>query len=131
MAEPGEAERKAELIAALQRSRADFTHGFQALRRDLDLPSHFMHAFRRHKALYIAGATGLGWVMGRLPFRRKKIYIDRGSNKKIKEAGEAGLLLVGLKFLFSIFRPALAAFAAKKIAAFAESRERDGFSKRL
>jgi hypothetical protein len=124
MAEPSE--RKAELIAALAGSRAAFAHNFRGVRRDLDVPAHITHAFRRHKTLYLTGAAGIGWVLSRLPVRKKKVYVDRAENKKIKikeanEMGFLGILFVVLKFVFSVCRPAIAAFATKKISTFAET----------
>ena len=122
-----QAERKAQLIATLEVARGAFVQNFQEFRRDVDVPAHLKQGFRRHKTLYLTGAAGIGWVLARLPARKKKIYIDRGENRKIKQAGEMGLLgllFVALKFLFSIFRPAIAAFAARKISTLAERYER-------
>lgn len=129
MAEPSE--RKAELIAALAGSRVAFGQNLRAVRHDLDVPSHLKHGFHRHKTLFLTGAAGVGWVLARLPFGRKKVYIERSGERsetrKIKEAGEfgfLGLVFVVLKFLFSVFRPALAAIAAKKISTLAENYDR-------
>jgi len=131
MADPADAERKAELIAALQRSRIAFTHNFQAFRRDVDVPAHLKQSFRRHKTLFLTGAAGVGWVLSRLPARKKNVYLDRGGgHKRVKEVEKMGLVLVTLRFLFSLLRPALAALAAKKISAFVESRDGGGFSAR-
>ncbi len=127
MADQSEGERKAELIAALQRSRTAFTHNFHAFRRDVDVPAHLTKSFRRHKTLFLTGAAGVGWILARLPARKKTVYLDRdGKKRKVKEAGEAGVLglaIMAARFLFQVFRPALAAFAAKRIASFAETRD--------
>lgn len=123
MAESTEAATKATLIATLHRSRIDFSQNLHAVQRDADFGSHFKKAFARHKAGFISGAAGLGWILAWLPTRKKKVYVSRRDEKKIKEAGEASLLVVALKLLFSMLKPALATFASKQVSVFMEKQQ--------
>src|SRR5947209_9369448 len=109
-----EADSKASLIAELDQARADFSGNFAAFRKDIDLPAHFRRAFRRHKLLWIAGALIVGFILAKLPARKKKVKvcIDKDDTErkvkggdKVKEAAEAGFLFLLLKFVLSVLRP--------------------------
>ena len=118
---------KAELIEEIERARMRLSHGMEGLRQDADIGAHLTRSFAEHKAVWLGGAGLMGWVISRLPARRKKVKL-LGDRKKeegqVKHIAEAGLLLGILKFVFSLFRPAIVAFATKKIAALAAGNDR-------
>jgi len=114
---------KAELIAEIERSRAGLGRSLDGLRREADIGSHFKNSFSTHKTAWLGGAGIAGWLLARLPARKKKVkvFVDKtgeGKLNSIKNVAEAGMLVEILKFLFSLFRPAIMAFATKKIAEF-------------
>jgi len=113
---------KAELIAELERSRARLGQSIDGIRRDADLGAQLKSSFTNHKTAWLGGAGIAGWVLARLPARKKKVKVFIGDKKgdgatgEIKKAAEAGVLFGILKFIFTLFRPAIVAFATKKIA---------------
>jgi len=121
MVEYTQASEKAELIAEIERSRARLGQSLDGLRRDADIGSQFKSSFSTHKAAWLSGAGIAGWVLSRLPARKKKVkvFLDKKDDGKVlKNVAEAGMLFGVLKFVFSLFRPAIMAFATKKIAEF-------------
>ena len=120
-----ESEVKIALAADLARARANLGRNFDALRRDLDVPTHIKRSYLSHKAAYISGASVLGLILSKLPARKKKIYIERKSTdsaKEVKAVEKAGFLIVILQFLFKTFRPAITSFAARQLTDFLKSR---------
>ncbi|MDP9291742.1 MAG: hypothetical protein M3O82_05200 [Verrucomicrobiota bacterium] len=105
-------------------ARSGMVIGWEAVRDDLNLPAHFKAAVGRHKTFWLSGAAIIGWVLAKLPARQKKVYVDRHNKKAVKQMGFAGLLLGVLKLVFSLARPALTAFATKKLADVAQTKEK-------
>lgn len=124
MAELSKIDRKAQLAAELNRARSGMVVGWDGLREDLNLPAHFKAAVGRHKTFWLSGAAIIGWVLAKLPSRKQKVYLDRHNKKQIRQVGSAGLLLGLLKLIFSLARPALTAFATKKLADVAQTKEK-------
>ena len=107
---------KAELIAELDRARAQLAQNFEGFRRDIDVPTHLKSAIRHNKTAWLTGAAGLGLFLAKMPSRKKKVvYVDRKSNTKVKETAKAGMALGLAKMAFSAAKPALMAFVTKKI----------------
>jgi hypothetical protein len=119
MAEPSV---KIELAADLDRARARLARNFDALRRDLDVPTHLKHSFHENKAAYIGGATFFGLLLSKLPPRRKKVYVERKSKGVVAQTEKAGLWLIVLQFLFKTFRPMLTSLISKQVTDFVKSR---------
>jgi hypothetical protein len=108
---------KAELIAQLSQARAQMTRSGGAVVESLNLPQNLRRSFGRHQTGWLVGAGFFGWLLTRLPGRRKKsrgIVNEKGIHTVEKVAG-AGLLLGLLKFGASVAKPALTAFAKDKI----------------
>lgn len=110
---------KAELIAQLARSRAQMSASLQGVRHDLDVPRRAGESFKRNAHWWLGIAAVSGWVLSRLPARKKKIYVDRSGKSAIREAGKTGLLLGLLKLIFSVAKPALMSFATQRLSDFA------------
>ncbi|HEX4085679.1 MAG TPA: hypothetical protein VHY22_12255 [Chthoniobacteraceae bacterium] len=115
---------KSELAAELERARARIAHNAGLLRHDLDVGTHLKQSFHQNKAAYIGGATFLGLLLSKLPARKKKIYVERKSDKAVRQAEKAGLWLVILQFLFKTFRPMLLSFATRGVTEFVKTRGR-------
>ena len=122
---------KAELIAQLDQARAQLARSVDGLRRDADLGTHLKQSFTSHRAAWIGSAGVAGWLLSRLPARKKKIYIQKDGKETAaaaeKAAGEiagAGVAIAILKTLFTLFRPAITSYASKKIAELAKKNNR-------
>jgi hypothetical protein len=118
-------DRRAELLAELSRSRSQLASSIAGLRVDMDVPAHFKTAVGRNKSIWLGGAALLGWLISRLPARKKtvKVLVDKGNRTEIKKVEKAGLLLGLLKLIFSLLRPIIMGFATKKIAGMTQSKE--------
>ena len=112
MAQPGDD--KARLIARLDRARAGIAAGAHQLGDDLDPVAAAKRSFARHRWLWIGGAAALGLLITR-SFRGEK---SRGTGTKPR----AGLLAGALKLAFTLARPALVAWAGKRVAEYAAQR---------
>ena len=122
-----EDERKSELTAKLARARSRITADFGALRRDLDFPARAKSAVMKHPAAWVGGATLVGVLLAKLPARKKKAVVQRdGMEAKMVSAGKTGLLLGALKIAFDLARPALAKWAAQRVANYMDSAKNDG-----
>lgn len=117
MADSTRAERKAELIAEIGQSRIRLQRNFNELRRDADVAAHFKQSYSSHKAAWLSAAGVAGWVLARLPARRKKVkvFVSKKDEEKVRTVAEAGLLIGVLKFLFTLAKPAIVTFASKKL----------------
>ena len=124
MAEHTQDDDKAGLIARLDTARAHFARNLDGLRRDADLGAHLKNSFSAHKVAWIGSAGIAGWVLSRLPARKKQVIVHKEGGEKVKEIAGAGLLLAILKVLFTLLRPAITRIATKKIGDIAAKNNR-------
>jgi len=113
---------KIELAADLDRARARLARNIDALRHDLDVPTHLRRSFSEHKSAYIGGATFFGLLLSKIPARKKKVYVEGKSRGAVKEVEKAGFWLIVFQFLFNTFRPMLTSLLAKQVTSFVKSR---------
>ncbi len=119
MAEQSKADRKSQLIAELERSRSEWARSIRGVRHDLDVGAHLKHAFVRQKTAWLTGAAITGWVLAKLPSRKKTPKAASARASKLKDKERGGLLLTVLSLAVTLLRPAATAFASRKIAEFA------------
>ena len=96
------------------------------LRRKLDMKQHFLESIKNHPWEWASCAAIVGWLLSRIPARKKKIYIDNSSQKPVKrrDKGPLGKLW---REVWQFSKPMIAAYLAKLLAENAKSPE----SKRL
>jgi hypothetical protein len=87
----------------------------------LDLPARLSASFRRNSWSWVSLAAIVGWVLARLPFRRKKIYIESGSHRRLKrEEKQSGrkrdLAWMIWDGVWSLAKPLLTAYLGRKLA---------------
>ena len=113
------ANRKADLIAELEWSRIELAQSVRATRNDLDVVARFKRSVARRETFWLGGAALAGWVLSRLPGRKKKPAAPlppvSGAPGWVKEAGQTGFWLAMLNVLFNLFKPVLTTFATRKI----------------
>jgi len=114
--------RKAQLIADLEWSRNELAASVRAARSDLDLVARFKHSVAHRKTAWLSGAAVAGWILSRLP-GRKKVSPPKASAKaspnKLSQAERTGFLLALLGGLFKLVQPALTALISRKVTDFA------------
>jgi hypothetical protein len=72
------------------------------------------NSLRRHSWGWISLAAIFGWILSRLPARKKKIYIHTSdAEKRPRERG--GVMKQIWKGIWSIGKPVLTAYLTKKI----------------
>ena len=109
-------QRKADLLAELQVSRAQLSRALRATGEDLDVAARLKQSILHRKTAWFTGAAIVGWVVTRLPGRRpaapQKPAAPLGWTQKTERAG---LLFAVLSFLFNLSKPFLTALATRKI----------------
>lgn len=114
-------DRKAELIAELEWSRIELAQSVRSVHSDLDMATRFKESVTHRKTLWLGGAALAGWVLSRLPGRKKKqrpaaaLPPSPGASGWMKEAGQTGFWLALLNTLFNLLKPILIPFATRKI----------------
>lgn len=110
-------DRKAQLVAELQRSRVRMSGNVEGLRHDVNLPEHFRTSVQRHKSIWLALAALFGWVLARLPARRKKVkvLVDRKDQQEIKRLKSAGIVVGIFRLLWPLAKPLITAYITKKM----------------
>ena len=112
-----EAERKAELISELAWARAELARDFQDARNDLDLVARLRHSVEHRKTAWITGAAVAGWILSRLPGRKKKQSTPKALpvGDSTGSSGRAAFWLAVLGALVNLFRPIFTTLATHKI----------------
>ena len=109
-------QRKSELRAELAAARSQFGRNWLALKEDANIPKRFRESVRKRKVLWISAATVIGFVLSRLPARKKEVLVDAKSRKKIKHRKKSGVLMTIVKLVLGVLKPAITAYATKKLA---------------
>ena len=89
MADP-QGERK-RIAAELARMRIELSDQFLLVRRDLDVGRRMSDSLRKHSWGWMSVAAIFGWLLSRLPARKKKIYVQTTSSEK-REGHREGFL---------------------------------------
>jgi hypothetical protein len=97
-----------ELGTKIARSRERVDCDLRGLRYELDFPAKLQRSYRERTASWLAASTAVGALMVLLLMRKKKIYVDPKSGRKVnKKLVETGFALGALKIGASLVRPAI------------------------
>ena len=107
-------ERK-RIIAELARSRVELHDQSLLVRQNLDVGRRMSESLRTHSWSWMSLAAIFGWLLSRLPARKKKIYIHTPDSAKKGGSGE-GFMVQIWKGVWSIAKPLLVAYLTKRIA---------------
>jgi hypothetical protein len=110
MAEPQD--EKHRIVLELAHTRAELAEQALLVRRHLDINQNLANSVKEHSWAWMSVAAIFGWILSRLPVRKKKIYIDSGPQQK-RSGGVLKLIWDGA---WSIAKPLLTAYLAKVIA---------------
>jgi hypothetical protein len=107
-------ERK-RIIAELARTRVELRDQSLLVRRNLEVGHRMSESVRNHSWSWMSLAAIFGWLLSRLPARKKKIYIHTGDSVKKGGSGE-GFMVQIWKGIWSIAKPLFVAYLTKRIA---------------
>jgi hypothetical protein len=106
---------KERIAAKLARIRNELSDQSLLLRQNLDVGRQMSDSLRRHSWGWMSIAAIFGWLLSRLPARKKKIYVDTAGSQKPKSRG-IGLSGHIWKGAWSIAKPLLTAYLTSRIA---------------
>jgi hypothetical protein len=116
--------RKAQLLQEIERTRLGIGRDFQNLTQELNLMKKASRVFAKKPFHWMAGSAALGFLLSGGLFRRKeksaKIRRDSAPQKAEKAFGCGSALLTLLRMVFPLLKPALVAYASRKMAQLAE-----------
>jgi hypothetical protein len=112
---------KRRIINELAEARLGLASSAATVKGRLDIPARLSASFRRNSWSWVSLAAIVGWVLARLPFRRKKIYLEAGSHRRLKrEEKQAGrkrdLAWIIWDGVWSLAKPLLTAYLGRKLA---------------
>ncbi len=108
-------ERK-RITEELARMRVSLRDQTLLLRRKLDVGARMSDSLRKHSWAWISIAAIFGWILSRLPARKKKIYIHTANGGKQSRKGGGAMTQIW-KGICAVARPVLTAYLTKRIAA--------------
>lgn len=109
----------AELAAARQRlgeTGEDFRLATERLKARVDLPARARRSYEAHRGVWLAGATLAGFLLSRLPARKKVVYVERVSGQAVGLAGKVGMLWPAVKFLGGFAGPLVSKVVGARVA---------------
>ena len=118
---------KAELLAAVARSRAAIRRDSSAVRAEVDLAAKIQNSVRFRPFAWLGGAAAIGYLLAGPKTRTKTVtkLVREKSGATVREShhkprGFFDLLFSFLKLSFPLVRPVLSAYAAKRFGDFAQ-----------
>jgi hypothetical protein len=107
---------KQRIVLELARTRNHLAEQSLLVRRNLDISRHMSDSMREHSWGWMSVAAIFGWILSRLPARKKKVYIQSRDRQKPGKKWGGGLLKLVWDGAWSIAKPLLTAYLTKKIA---------------
>ena len=96
---------KLAIVAELAAARARLSATGEALRRSLDVTARAKENFKRHKPAWLSGAAIFGFILSKLPSRKKTVFVERTTGKVLGAAGKLGAIFSAAKFAINFARP--------------------------
>jgi hypothetical protein len=104
-----------QIAAELARVRGELSDQSLLVRRDLDVGRRMSESLREHSWEWMSVAAIFGWLLSRLPARKKKIYVHATNSDK-RASNHEGFVVQVWKGIWSIAKPLVVAYLTKKIA---------------
>jgi hypothetical protein len=111
----GTHDKKQQITDSLAGVRIQLQDELLLLRRKLNVGHHILESIRNHPWEWISSAAIFGWLLSRVPVRKKRIYIYSSSQERVKSQGDGPLGKLW-KAVWNISKPLIAAYLAKKLA---------------
>jgi hypothetical protein len=119
-------DKKQQIAAALTTLRVQVQNEASLLRRKLDMKQHVLGSIKNHPWEWTSCAAIFGWLLSRIPARKKRIYIDSSSQKPVKR-GDKGPLGKLWREVWQFSKPMIAAYLAKLLVEHAKLPENHEF----
>jgi hypothetical protein len=115
-------DKKQSITAGLTQRRIQLQNERSLLKRKLDMKQHILESIKSHPWKWASGAAIFGWLLSRIPARKKRIYIHSSSEKPIKrrDNGPLGQLW---REVWKFSKPVIASYLAKLLADNAKMHE--------
>jgi len=117
---------KEKLVAEVARSRSAIVRDVATVRAEIDVAQRVRESIKFRPMAWLGSAAALGYMLAG-PKRRTKVVVKPGRNVKKSEEREVrgprnllGTIVALIKLLIPLARPALSAYAARRIGDFAE-----------
>jgi hypothetical protein len=111
---------KRRIIGELAEARRELSGAGSIVKGRIDIPARISASLRRNSWSWVSLAAILGWILSRLPWRRKKIYLEGGGRRRIK--GQAirdrkrDLAWMVWDGVWSLAKPLITAYLGRKLA---------------
>ena len=115
-------QKKQQVTAALIGLRTQVQNEISILSRKLDMKKHLLESVKTHPWEWASCAAIAGWLLTRIPSRKKRIYIDSFSQKPVKRP-DKGLLGKLWREAWQFSKPMIATYLAKLLMEHAKSPE--------
>jgi hypothetical protein len=107
--------KKQQIRAALTELGIQAQNEWSLLRRKLDMKHHILESIKNHPWEWASCAAIFGWLLSRIPVRKKRIYIHSSSQKPLKRRNNAPFGQLW-KEVWKFSKPMMAAYLAKLLA---------------
>jgi hypothetical protein len=113
MAQVNDAKRR--VIEEIARARSELSGVTSAVKEQLNFPRRFTVVWRKYSWTWMGLAALAGWILSRLPSRKKKVYIQAG--KRVRRGKGFVDTVVGQlwSLSWSVTKPALTAYLTRKM----------------
>ena len=118
----GTPDKKQPITAALTELRIRVQNEGSLLRRKLDMNQHVLESIKNHPWEWASCAAIFGWILSRIPARKKRIYIHSSIQKPVKSRADGPLGKLW-KEVWKISKPLIATYFVKLWAENAETPE--------
>jgi hypothetical protein len=123
---------KEEIMAELKGSREALVQGCAAIGAELDLKAKLNNLVRQKPYAWLSGAAAVGWFLAGPKTKTRVVKQIGGPNnaaavqvkKKTLRAGLLALLVGLVRFVIPVVRPALSAYAGRRLADIAVRRKK-------
>jgi hypothetical protein len=108
-------DKREQITAGLTGVRIQLQDQILLLRRNLNVGHHILESIRNHPWEWMSVTAIFGWLLSRVPVRKKRIYIYSSRQEQVKSHGNGPLGKL-CKGAWKSSKPLIAAYLAKKLA---------------